>query len=212
MVDQNRVWIKKLTTQARLWLHSVIPACCVHCHCPSIPSVCPDCCTQIVPRPAIHSLPGLDYAMSLFSYTDVVISILKAIKFESDRSLIADLVRPISTQSHPQVDHSIPVPLHPDRERHRGFNQVTCMMAAIGVPISPSLVRIIPTPALFNKSAADRRNVIRGAFQVSGPVGKRVMIWDDILTTGTTLQECAAVLRHAGATWIGAIALSAPPR
>lgn len=99
-------------------------------------------------------------------------------------------------------DNIIPVPLHILRLRWRGFNQSLIFARAIGqrikVPVDPWLLsRTRPTPPQTKLSREDRRANVRGAFQVHTPVrvkGKRLLLVDDVYTSGATVEECARTL------------------
>ena len=105
----------------------------------------------------------------------------------------------------------IPVPLHRTRLRQRGYNQALLLARELGeldrYPVtSQGLRRVRPTVTQQGLDAGERRRNVRGAFEVDGePVrGKRVLLVDDVMTTGATLHECARILRRAGATDVAA--------
>lgn len=102
----------------------------------------------------------------------------------------------------------VPVPLHPERERERGFNQAAVLARALAAPCGLpcdewSLVRVGHTER--HRAAMDapaRRESVRDAFEVARPrlvAGERVLLVDDVFTTGATVSECARVLKEAGA-------------
>ena len=101
----------------------------------------------------------------------------------------------------------VPVPLHRSKLRVREFDQALalarCLGQSIGIPVwADVLIRQRPTPSQVGLSAAERRRNIRGAFTVRKPqdcVGKTLLLIDDVYTTGATVQECARLLRRAGA-------------
>ncbi|MBI3988430.1 MAG: ComF family protein [candidate division NC10 bacterium] len=103
-------------------------------------------------------------------------------------------------------DRLIPVPLHQKREKERGFNQALILAEALsrrfGVPVErKALVRSRSTNPQEGNRKAREENVER-AFQVVRPeriIGKRVLLIDDVYTTGATVNECAKVLVKAGA-------------
>ncbi len=102
----------------------------------------------------------------------------------------------------------VPVPLHPRRERERGFNQAEClstaMAAAVGLRHEPrALVRRIDTCSQTGLKAQQRRRNVAGAFAVrrrGAVAGRPVVLVDDVMTTGATLRACAQALRDAGAS------------
>ncbi len=111
---------------------------------------------------------------------------------------------------------AVPVPLHPDRLKERGFNQSELLFrepfAALGIPMVTALVRCRSTLPQFGLTAAERSRNMQGAFAVEAGMdlaGRRVIIADDIMTTGATLLECARAVRAAGAAGImGIVAAS----
>lgn len=105
-----------------------------------------------------------------------------------------------------RFDILIPVPLHPTRERERGFNQAQLLAellsARISVPVRPALERIRYTTTQTAFDRAERMENLRDAFRLRKKAhvrDLRVLLIDDILTTGSTLSECARVLKKAGA-------------
>ncbi len=124
-------------------------------------------------------------------------------------------MRPIAA-SMTRPDFVVPVPLHEARLRERGFNQSALLAAPSAVYLrSPLLTgvlrRIRNTTPQAGLSRADRMDNIRGAFCISGEnkvSGKRVMLVDDVITTGMTVREAAAVLLHAGAVAVEVIAFA----
>jgi ComF family protein len=110
-----------------------------------------------------------------------------------------------------------PVPLHPRRLRARGFNQALDLLRAAR-PHAPrieivcdALARTVDTPSLGHGTPAQRRQIVADAFEVARPgriEGRRVLVVDDVMTTGATLAECARVLLAAGASEVAVAALA----
>lgn len=113
-------------------------------------------------------------------------------------------------------DALIPVPLHPTRRRERGFNQAAVLARltgrAAGVPVwETALRRVRPTEKQTTLSRDARQTNLRGAFAVPRPEtvrGQRLLLVDDVFTTGATADECARTLRRAGAAEIGVIVVA----
>jgi competence protein ComFC len=109
-------------------------------------------------------------------------------------------------------DCIVPVPLHPARFRERGFNQAELLATILGkritLTLSLALERIRYTRSQTAFDRIDRMENLRGAFRLRKRMnvrGLQVLLVDDILTTGSTLSECARVLREAGARSVHAV-------
>jgi ComF family protein len=131
---------------------------------------------------------------------------------------VADLARELATRLQPALTPDqtlVPVPLHPDRERERGFNQAQLLAVALargsGLPLARALVRTRPTRSQVGLSAAARRQNVQGAFAALPPVPPRAVLIDDVITTGATLRECARALRQAGAQQVSALVVAFAP-
>jgi competence protein ComFC len=103
-------------------------------------------------------------------------------------------------------DLIVPVPLHPARERERGFNQAGVLAKSLSMQISistkPLLERIRYTTTQTALDRSERMENLHNAFRLRKNAdvrGLRVLLIDDVLTTGSTLSECARVLKRAGA-------------
>jgi ComF family protein len=100
----------------------------------------------------------------------------------------------------------VPVPLHPARKRERGFNQAELLALelkrASRIPVHNVLRRTRYTTTQTQFDRSERMENLRGAFRLRrgcNVQGLRMLLVDDVLTTGSTLSECAAVLKKAGA-------------
>ena len=178
--------------------------------CPTAPSRRCATCTTDPPR--------YDYARSAAVYEGALREALHAFKFSGRRALagpLGDLATEQCLASLPDgIEAVIPVPLARERERERGFNQAMLLARRIGrrleVPTRPHwLARVRATRPQSDLSAADRRANVRGAFHASPRVaGRHVLVVDDILTTGATLDACARALRDAEARRVGVLTVA----
>jgi ComF family protein len=120
------------------------------------------------------------------------------------------------TEGFGDIDLIVPVPLHPARQRERGFNQSEILAEGIskatGIPLAEGVLkRKKNTKDQTYLNAQQRAENVRGAFLVKEPYrieGKRVILVDDVMTTGATLNECATTLRNCGAEDIFAATLA----
>lgn len=106
------------------------------------------------------------------------------------------------------ADIVVPVPLHRSRERSRGFNQARELARHLGLPSAGALARTRRTPSQADLPAARRHANVRGAFTWRSGVpvaGSIVVLVDDVVTTGATLNACAAPLLDAGAREVRAL-------
>jgi ComF family protein len=105
-----------------------------------------------------------------------------------------------------EFDIIVPVPLHPTRQRERGFNQAALLAellsTRISIPCKRVLKRIRYTTTQTALDRAERMENLHNAFRLRKNAdvrGLHVLLIDDVLTTGSTLSECARVLKRAGA-------------
>lgn len=108
---------------------------------------------------------------------------------------------------------AVPVPIHPEREKLRGFNQADLIfrnwLKLHGVEMQCLLKRVVETAPSFKLNAEERMKNISGAFELEGDVsGKSILLVDDILTTGTTVMECSRILKLGGAKSIRILVLA----
>jgi ComF family protein len=114
------------------------------------------------------------------------------------------LKRPICLELVEAADLLLPVPLHPKRIKHRGFNQAILLAQAFPqAPVAPeALGRTRHTQPQVGLKPKERRDNVKGAFSVTDPAlvkDKHVLLVDDLYTTGATAKECAKILLKAGA-------------
>lgn len=131
------------------------------------------------------------------------------------RYLVTVFARPPWPRIHPALDAVVPVPLHVDRLRERGYNQSELLAAAfarrIDKPCAPEwIARVRATLPQVGLNVAARQANVDAAFVAAPHVrGKTILLVDDVFTTGATLQACAVAARLAGAQRVYGLTLAA---
>lgn len=159
-----------------------------------------------------HRKLYFDTAVSVFRSRGIVRKLVHDFKYGHQRYLRAPVAAWLcAALDDPRLagrrfDLVIPVPLHPARERERGFNQAFDLAEVFcrtkNLPFADVLERIRYTTTQTAFDRAERMENLRDAFRLRKNAdvrGLRVLLIDDVLTTGSTLSECARVLRRAGA-------------
>ena len=155
-------------------------------------------------------------------YDGCLREIIHAFKYDGRRSLAAPLVALMREGAGDLLSRAelvVPVPLHPWRRVRRGFNQADDLALRLKVPVCRALWRTRATAPQAELDPAQRRRNVRGAFRLSPLVrtsrlsGTRVVLVDDVRTTGATLEACARVLKDAGVREVSALTVArATPR
>ncbi|MBX3053927.1 MAG: ComF family protein [Caldilineaceae bacterium] len=157
-------------------------------------------------------------------YTEPVRSAIRGLKYGAQpelapllaRYLIAAAQQPPWPDILPMLDGVVPVPLHAKRLADRRYNQSGLLGRAFvehfGLPLADSwLHRSRQTQSQVGLSAVERRQNVADAFQAGGEVaGKRLLLVDDVFTTGATLTACAQALKLAGAVEVYGLVLATP--
>ena len=165
--------------------------------------------------------PHFDCAVARYRSTGVVREFIHRFKYNNHfylRHPLADWMteglEDDRIRSQP-FDAFVPVPLHPARYRERDFNQAEVLAKIIaqrsGHPVLPALKRIRYTTTQTRLDREERMENLRNAFRVhhAGTVNSRHLILvDDVFTTGSTVDECARVLREAGAASVRVITVA----
>ena len=155
---------------------------------------------------------------SAFAYEDLVRDLMHDIKFRRRKHVAQGLGRlwaDMIKTSIPDDSILVPLPMHPQKKRERGFDQAEVMAQAIaetsGTKLSAILERIKDTPPQSGLHPRQRVDNISGAFQIKpscNVTGKNCILIDDIYTTGASLNECAKVLIQGGASKVFTMTLA----
>ena len=207
--------------------HVLCPSCLAMIE-PLRPPLCRMCCTPLPKNNFCRrcssqplQLNGLRIASN---YQEPLRSYIHMFKYDGNRRLgvpLGALLAQTYKTYRMQADCIIPVPLHPKREQERGYNQAQVLAQVcathLSLPIYTSLLqRIRPTSSQVHLSWQDRQQNVLAAFQCDQARAKReiahrrIVIIDDVCTTGSTLAACAAPLFRAGASEVWGLTLARP--
>lgn len=186
--------------------------------------ICPACLEKFLRKDFYPNPPApIAKVMRLTKYRGGARDLLRSLKFDNSKSslpTIKTILENVSkdaqvTEFLKGVDVAVFVPLHEDRLKQRGYNQVELIfsdwLTAQNVHVENILIRTKKTPRLFDLTPAERKEMLKGAFEMvdgANVAGKKVLIVDDIYTTGATVTECAVTLKKVDAAQIYVLAFA----
>lgn len=172
---------------------------CLRCE-EALPSAGLDLCRRCGTRER-----GFDASRSLGPYESGWGTLVRALKFERERAIARFLSRRLADyllkkEPFGVLDVITYVPMSFADRRHRGFNQACLLAEGVGrrlrLPVRPLLKKARRTPPQAGLPATERQANLRGAFRLVTSQAGRVLLVDDIYTTGSTVAECAHVLKR----------------
>ncbi len=165
--------------------------------------------------------PAFNRARSAVRYEGAVGDALRILKYNDALWVVHDLAELLFAcvqAEYPDqaFDFVTAVPLHPSRRRERGFNQSALLGAALAhglrVPFRAGLVRRVrPTGTQTGLTASQRTANVFGAFRLglfARPAGQRILLVDDVMTTGATVNACARALQKGGAASVHVVTVA----
>ena len=189
---------------------------------------CPVCGHAVEPRDGclncLARRPAFVRARALGAYEGVLQTAIHHFKYHDRPQLAGPLGRCLADFARTQAAHLnrlefdglVPVPMHRVRRRLRGYNQSERMArvvsAELGIPLCAALERSRATRPQVGLARDARRSNLKNAFTVCFPervVGQTLLLLDDVATTGSSLHECAVVLKAHGAKAVYALTLAA---
>jgi len=166
----------------------------------------------------------LDRLYGSYLYESPVGSAVRAFKFDDIRALKDELVDMFDLEAIRRVDIDaiIPIPIHRSRLRSRGYNQSELLGRELAKRLEVRFEGDVlkrsaqSLPQSEQPTAAARHRAIQGAFETSSGSsrvleGMRVLLVDDVFTTGATVKEAARALKKSGTDWVGATVLTVQP-
>lgn len=180
--------------------------------------------TMAVRMLAMQPDSALAEVWALGNYKDTLQRPIKNLKYRNSMSVLPYL-KSFLEGAEPELPWlkegdwlAVPVPLFADKEKTRGFNQTELIfkdwLLELGIPMERGLIRTRETRAMYGLSPAERQENLREAFEVvkvdGMPLveGRKVLLLDDIFTTGSTMEACGKVLREAGAASVTGLVLA----
>ena len=198
----------------------ILPIRCEYCSAPGA-AVCTSCARDLPWANAGPPPENCDAVFTAFRLSAPVQAQIHALKYQAQlrhaRQLGELMAHRLAARPEPLPQVLMPVPLHRERLRRRGFNQSLEIARAIERMLALHLWpraarRTRNTEDQIGKSAVERRRNVRGAFALSQRLdGLHIALLDDVMTTGATLSELAKACRDAGAERIEAWALAQAP-
>jgi ComF family protein len=162
-------------------------------------------------------MANFDTAYSFGSYEGTLRHLIHLFTYSKIETLAAPLSRLMipALPLEQRFDCLIPMPMHWYKRWQRGFNQAELLARPLarryGLRFSSAMRRSRYTKSQAGLTEAQRRENLKGSFRVTRPreiEGKRVLLVDDVFTTGATLRAAAAVLKSAGASHVAALTLA----
>ena len=181
----------------------------------SLMTLCPRC---LKPR-ASCVCGGSSTYYAAYRYGDIAAELIQHFKYDHVMGIAFALARqsePLARVAASGMDAFVPVPLYSRKQRERGFNQAEILARKwtryTSLPVNMLLRRIRDTQSQTHLTRAERAENVRGAFVVSdkdAARGKRLVLVDDVLTTGATVEECARMLLQSGAAEVRVLTVAA---
>lgn len=170
--------------------------------------LCAECAALIQPAGIIGGSVFIDDIYCAVHYTEHIAAAVHNYKYNDARYLYRFFASLIELPKDWQIDAVLPMPLHPNKLKKRGYNQSALIARELckkyGLMLDESLaVRIKDTKSQRELDRSQRAENMKNAFSASGSVkNKRILIIDDVFTTGATMNECAKALKVKGAAYI----------
>ncbi|MEK7592875.1 MAG: phosphoribosyltransferase family protein, partial [Patescibacteria group bacterium] len=190
-------------------------------------TICPVCGKSAMmglTHPYCTTRHGIDGLTSFFHYAGPIRNFVQQIKYKFVSDMVSIFVSQIPQSRINALSHLryndvviIPIPLHPRRLRHRGFNQAEkiseCLSKRMSLPVGKNLLRRAKytKPQVEKRTREERMKHMEDVFTVDTKHAvkiKGVFLVDDVCTTGATLRSAAYVLKKAGIPWVWGVTMA----
>lgn len=199
--------------------NSICPACQAQLPYWQASESCPQCgrpdCDGYVCGQCLAKPPAFDQTLAIFLFQEPIKSLIHAGKFARQWGIFNSLTEQFASTLPPiTADCIVPLPLHPRRLGERGFNQALeiaqWLAPQLAIPLRPQLLRRVrDTEHQARLSAQARWKNLRSAFACQAHcAGKTIIVVDDVMTSGASLQAAAKALKQAGASTVINIVLA----
>lgn len=177
------------------------------------PAPCAGCAAELRPAPALPAPVGLDSCAALLAYDGAGRELVARLKYRNARASVPFLSRGMAALVTEHIDVVTWAPTTPARLRARGFDQARVLARAVGRRLG------VPSRALLVRRSGQAQTGRDAAARLAGPVfaprapleGRRVLLVDDVVTTGATVAAAARALREAGAGEVHVVAAARTP-
>ena len=204
LCDRKGTWLCEACRAGLPWAAA---ACCPRCALPGVASMP---CGACLKKP-----PAFDVCVAPLRFAYPLDSVIHAFKYRHTLSLARPLARLLrhSLPDTPMVDALLAMPLSPRRLRERGYNQTHELARILASDYHLPLLtrRVSRAERALHQAAlplAERARNIKNVFSVTGPLPPRIAVLDDVMTSGSSLQELARILKRAGVVHVEAWVLA----
>lgn len=188
-----------------------------------VDQICPMCGEESLmgwTHPRCVKRWGMDGSIAIYEYREPVArAVIDGIKYGFNRNLVKIVLENFRFETGEKFDMLVPIPLHFYRENWRGFNQAEIIAEEISKNMKTPVMKVLKRnrntkQQVTMKTREDRERNIKGVFavdvryQISDLKGKKILLVDDVFTSGADMRECTKVLKKAGVEVVWGLALA----
>jgi len=206
--------VRSALTQA---LALLLPVTCAGCDEPDT-TLCEACAAAVAPQPSVQAVDAPGGAVAVWSvlpFDGVAARVIRALK-EEGRTPLARTLAPALAAAARRLDAPdavlVPVPTSRAAFRRRGFRVPDLLAARAGLPVARLLRPVRRTGDQRGLDREGRRRNVAHSLSARDAAARRVIVLDDVVTTGVTIEEAVRALRAGGAEVVGAVTVAATPR